>query len=185
LITDPVTVNIRVGWGEVADGIITPSVAAEESFSGAGGTNVSYSQLRDFLTTTATSAADATAVSNLPTGDPTSGGHYFIAPALEKAWGLLPADGSELDGSIGFNSALSWTFDPNNRAVPNARDCIGVALHELTHALGRVAGLQQNGPNYFAPQDLFHYTAPGSLQLSEGSTAGYFSIDGGITNLSP
>jgi hypothetical protein len=60
---------------------------------------------------------------------------------------------------------------------------IGVALHELTHALGRVAGLQQGGPNDFTPQDLFHYTAPGSLQLSEGSNPGYFSIDGGITNL--
>jgi serralysin len=56
----------------------------------------------------------------------------------------------------------------------------GVALHELTHALGRVPFGPQ--PDIF---DLFRFTAPG-VRLFQGSAtapAAYFSVDGGFTKL--
>ena len=54
---------------------------------------------------------------------------------------------------------------------------VGVALHELTHAIGRQPGE--------GPFDLFRYTSVGNHLFTSGSTAvpAYFSIDGGNTKL--
>ena len=85
-----------------------------------------------------------------------------------KIWGLLPSTSTGIDGSATFATDISQ----------NA--LLGVALHELTHALGRV-------PNGSAPDafDLFRFTAPGKLLFSGSipSSQAYFSIDGGITKL--
>lgn len=178
LIANPITVNISVGYGEV-DG------QPLGNFLGAGGpvggTGLTYSQLRQDLAANATSAADATAVAHLPSSDPTAGGNYYLSAALEKAWGLLPADGTETDGTVGFSSTASFDYNPNQRAVAGETDFVGVAEHELAHAVGRFAGLQYE-PNWYSPLDLFRYSAPGSLQLVGGQPA-YFSIDGGVTDL--
>ena len=51
----------------------------------------------------------------------------------------------EIDGAVRFSSSWNSGFDYNtnsNRTIPsNQYDFVGVALHELTHALGRIAGL--------------------------------------------
>ncbi len=55
----------------------------------------------------------------------------------------------------------------------------GLALHELTHALGRVPDAQ---PDIF---DLFRFVAPGTRLFDGDSTApaAYFSLDGGNTRI--
>ena len=59
-------------------------------------------------------------------------------------------------------------------------DFIGIALHEISEALGRRAdGLSPVGA--FTVADLFRYSAPGVI--GQDGTANYFSIDGGVTNL--
>jgi hypothetical protein len=57
---------------------------------------------------------------------------------------------------------------------------VGVAVHELTHALGRVPYGPQ--PDIF---DLFRFSAPGTRLFQAGNTApaAYFSLDGGVTKL--
>jgi hypothetical protein len=64
---------------------------ADCSFAGVCATRFSYPQLQNDLANHATSAADATAVRNLPSSDPTQGVRFFIVSAIEKTWGLLPA----------------------------------------------------------------------------------------------
>jgi hypothetical protein len=61
-------------------------------------------------------------------------------------------------------------------SVPTT-DLVGVALHELTHALGR-----EPTSGAF---DLGRYTSPGTHLFSNGTPApaSYFSIDGGVTKL--
>jgi serralysin len=181
LIFNPITVNVQVGWDEVAGQPITVQGHPDTAFFFHVGTTLSYAQLRSVLTANETSATGAEAVNSLPTVDPTNGGVFQISSAQEKAWGMLPANASGIDGSIGFGSSINWNFNPNSPTVGTA-DFVGIAERELTHVLGRdlLGGLQT--PGTYRVLDLFHYSAPGQLNLVNGTTA-YFSIDGGNTAL--
>ena len=180
LITNPITVTIKVGWGEDNGAPITAGIATGGPVSGI---NLQYFQLKNDLKANATSATDATVIANLPVIDPTGGGNFYVTSAQEKAWGLLSANSPGIDGTIGFGTAVNFNYDPLNRAISGETDFIGVAEHEITHALGRTAGLQY-APNQYTPLDLFRFASPGVFQLTGGLPA-YFSIDGGKTNLNP
>ena len=180
--TDHVTINIDVGWGEVGGQALGGALGASIR---AAAPAYTYSQVRNALISDGTSSVDATAVANLQGSDPTNGGNFDIGTAAAKALGLLSPNGSGVDGSIGFtNISNTFTFDPNNRAIPGEYDFIGVALHEISEVMGRVAWLGDfiDYPNAFSVMDLFRYSAPGSRQLIGGNSA-YFSINGGQTNL--
>jgi Ca2+-binding RTX toxin-like protein len=175
LITNPITVNIAVGYGEY-DGAPLPVDVSEGG--SAAGLGLTYAQLEQYLQATASSAADTTSVANLPAVDPTGGSGFYISPAQEKAWGLLPANAGEVDGYVGFSSTYpDFNYNPNDRSSPSGTDFVGVVEHELTHALGRISG-----SGIYTALDLFRYAAPGSLQ-SVGGQPAYFSIDGGKTDL--
>jgi len=177
LIYNPITVNVQVGWDEAGG---QPITVHDTNFF-FNGTTVSYSQLKSALAANESSATGVGAVNSLPSVDPTNGGIFQITTAQEKAWGMLPANGTAIDGSIGFSSSTSWNFDPNNPTQGEA-DFVGIAERELTHVLGRDLGLQHFNANTYRVLDLFHYSAPGQLNLVNGTTA-YFSIDGGNTSL--
>src|ERR1700758_5224328 len=94
LFTNNVTVNIRVGFGEVGGHFLfnDPGESAS-SYS----TAISYSQLSSALAALGTPGS-----SNLPASSPFSGA-LSITTADEKALGLIAANGSGQDGSIGFS----------------------------------------------------------------------------------
>jgi hypothetical protein len=82
-----------------------------------------------------------------------------------KLWGLMGAnDTTTDDGSATFATDIN----------PNL--LVGVALHELTHAMGRVPF--GPAPDIF---DLSRFTGPGTRLFQGGATApaAYFSLDGG------
>ena len=138
LITNPIMITIQVGWGET-DGF---AISGNEVATG-GPTEEGqfYSTVRNALAANATSAADALSVANLPATDPLSGDILEVSAAQATALGVTGFFGSAVDGSIGFGTTVPFTFDPANRAVPGKTDFIGVAEHEMTHALGRISGL--------------------------------------------
>jgi hypothetical protein len=182
LITNPITINISVGYGEIQGSPLGNGVL------GAGGPDQgigqTYAQYRSDLATHITSATTQTIVNNLPVADPSRGGTIYVASAEEKALGLLSGTATGLDGSVGFAAdpgGTLFTYDPNNRAVAGKYDLIGTAEHELTHALGRIAMGGTYG-NWISALDVFRYASPGVHSPNAGGAA-YYSIDGGTTNL--
>ena len=118
---DPVTVNLNLGWGEVAGQPLGAGALGQSETYLVG---LSYSQLRSAFQADAKTADDNAAVTSLPASNPT-GGNLFISTSEAKALGLTV--NTSIDGYVGFSSFANFTFDPNDRAVPGAVDFIGVA----------------------------------------------------------
>ena len=187
-ISNPITINIDVGWGEV-NGQALGSRSLGQFFA-FGNNFLSYSQVRQDLLNDTTSPADATVFANLPSTDPITGTHqYRVCNAQEKALGLLPGNASAPDGAIGFSSSASFDYNTNNVAVPaNEYDFVGVAEHEISQAMGRLS--LQGSPytingvttDAYGIIDLFRYSSPGVPQETRGQPA-YFSLNDGTTDL--
>jgi hypothetical protein len=183
-IADNISVNIEVGYGTNAGTPITAGALAT------GGPNYvtcnSYAQLANALTAQATKNNCSSIVAALPATDPTQGaGYWELSTAQAKVLGIPDPNNTVSDGSVGFSNTVSWGFDAS-QGLGGAYDFVSTALHELTHALGRINLAASNTPSSVYPLDsslnLYTYSSSGTLQL--GSTApAYFSMDGGKTNL--
>jgi hypothetical protein len=210
MLTDNVTVNIDIGFSALGAGILGSAGSNSAAYSAAA--------VRSALITHASSATDVLAIGNLPTLSG-SGGLSFLTQvssetgstavsfdndnsnnnrfldvntANAKALGLMGANAAA-DASITFSSLFSWDFDQSNGVGAGLQDFVGVAIHEIGHALGFVSGVDTvdayignatNLDNFaiYSTLDMFRYSAAGTLNLAVGS-AGYFSLDGGTTNL--
>ena len=83
-----------------------------------------------------------------------------------KALGLRSDNGTR-DASITFSTAFSWDFDPSDGITEGSYDFIGIAAHEIGHALGFVSGVDLVDYNIGAtgldniawgtPLDLYRY----------------------------
>ena len=129
---------------------------------------ITYSTVRTDLINGAT--AGDTSFNGLPNATSLQGQSQIVVWNAElKVFGLLGANDTTTDDGV-----ANFTTD-----IPTS-DLVGVALHELSHALGRVPAGPQ--PDIF---DLYRFTAPGTrlFQSSIPSPAAYFSIDNGATKL--
>lgn len=179
--SDPVAINIDVGYGEVAGNALGSNVLGEsESYL----TSVSYRTLLNALTADATTAADASAVASLPSTSPVNG-TFWTTTAQAKALSLASANNPALDGYVGFSSSLPFTYNDTNGVASGTYDFNGVAIHEMSEVMGRLlltGSTVGSTANSYTPFDLFHYSSAGVRDFS-ASTPGYFSIDSGTTNL--
>ena len=172
--SNPVTINIALGYGEVNGSPLGAGDLGESEFNA---NYYTYSQVKSALAANATSQDDLTAVGALPSSDPTNGGKYFVTNGEQKLLGLKPGNALGLDGSIGLSSAVQFSYDPNNRAVAGDYDAVGTLEHEMTEIMGRVGSLGSSfGSNVYTPLDLFRYSSPGVRDLTPGP--GNFSVDG-------
>jgi hypothetical protein len=185
-------VNIQVGWGEIA-GQSLPSGALGASES--NGYLVNYSTVVSGLEKAGLPATAFTA-SNEPTT-----AEFFISSAEAKSFGLIPGTSSGVDGYIGFGTlsgtGYSWNFTSSattgqgSGTLPTQFDFQGVAQHEISEVMGRIAmegHTVYNGQPLYTPLDLFNFDSPGHLVLSGGDNSGsqvqsYFSVDNGATQL--
>jgi hypothetical protein len=179
LFTNNMTVNINVSFGNTGLG------ESDSQFVG----GFTYAQVLGALQAQAAAnpsdVIKQTVVANLPATNPAPNNNFWMTTAEAKALGLYNNVGS--DGQIIFSNAVSYTYDPNNRAVAGEYDFIGVAEHEISEVLGRDSLLGYdfgNGPSY-DPNDLYRFTnGARNFTLNQSDPPGvYFSIDGGVTNL--
>ncbi len=169
LIQNNITANIQVG----IDSINGQPMGGAYAEGGPQSVLDSYAQLVTQLSHTDTLNGLPTLSSYYPTTDP-SGGNLTISNALAKAFGMLAANASGIDGITGFSSQVM---------LSSYADMVDTALHELAHALGRINGSSVGSGNWYTPLSLYTYAAPGVLWNPQSATPGYFSTNGGSTNL--
>ncbi len=158
-----ITVNLSIGYGEVNG---QPLSDGEAAAGPDGGALDSYSTVRTDLID-----ARALAASTLPTGSSIDGeSSVAVWSTQEKLFGQLSSTARGIDGSAGFATYV--------QTITGTDVLVGVALHELTHALGRVPYGPE--PDIF---DFYCFTSPGTRLFSDAVPApapAYFSIDGGV-----
>jgi hypothetical protein len=158
-ISDKITLNIKIDYSGSGGG----AAAGPDH-----GLFQSYSSIRADLINNATPGD--TTFNALAAGSSIQGqSNVAVWNAQLKLWGLMAAnDTTTDDGSATFATDIN----------PNL--LVGVALHELTHAIGRIPYGPQ--PDIF---DFFRFTTAGTRLFQGGATApaAYFSLDGGNTKI--
>jgi hypothetical protein len=164
-LSDNITINIKVGYGEF-NGSTLPNQTGAEG-------NTYYSDQTNYIDVRAALISHASPgdpiFNALPVGSIGGLNAVFLFSSEEKALGIQPLINPSLDGVIGIGTRVPTSL------------LVGVALHEIGHAMGRVPV----GPMVMDVFDFFRFTSPGVQLLAGGNTAppAYFSIDGGVTDL--
>ena len=231
ILTNNITIRLGVGTAALGTGIIGSTGSSAMDYSVANwearvnatksnsavDTGIVLPTLTNgaaaYITNAPNSGANGISATALQYDADTSGANSFdnktlyLNTANVKAIGgtatYAASNTQQLDGEVQFSSNFGFDFDPTDGISANTFDFIGVAIHEIGHALGFVSGVDfidyyagtaGNGFNFdttslWSALDMFRYSndptniAPGNgpvLDLSIGGTK-YFSVDGGLT----
>jgi hypothetical protein len=229
IFTDNVTINIGIDYKQLAPDVLAQAGSSEYI--------ISYDGFRSALADDRTSFDDILAVNNLQAGSSfnmllnrtknnpngAASGTYYLdnndndnnqiirfSSANVKALGLLDPNDPIVDALISFSSDFTFDFDRDDGIKSGAFDFIGIAAHEIGHALGFISGVDaldyygdpqvldadgnplifdDEGFIFVSPLDLFRYSSQsrsfgkGVIDWTADDRDKYFSLDGGDTML--
>lgn len=224
LFSDNVTIDLTVGTASLGAGILAQAGSRFVDFGYAtayAGFVADRSSADDFQAVGSLSAGPAfSMLINRTADNPNGAGSatpyvdnagannsiLSLTAANAKALGLNAGTGSvaglcigNCDAGIQFSNSFAFDFNPNDGITAGEFDFVGIATHEIGHALGFISGVDVldfnsppfNGP-FFADQftfvsslDLFRYSAQsaaaGVIDWTADTRSKYFSLDGGVT----
>ena len=205
VLSNNMTVNLDIGFTSLGGGILGQTELTESQFS--------YRNYRNALAGRATSASDALAVASLTTNDSfnllingttnnasphvVSNDLVSMTSANAKALGLVGAANTATDATITFNSDFNFEFNPPSVTGSSRFDFVGVAAHEIGHALGFISSVDALDTNLNAfddshwngsvtPLDTFRMStrvSDGTIDWTADTQAKYLSLDHGATSL--
>lgn len=187
MFANPGTVNINFGWGNVNGSALPGNALGATS-------NIFYqnslyplatvsSLLSTYSSANPQNAVLASVVANLPASVTNPGGQALFAISQAQYTALTGTSFGGPDAYVGFGNAVNWQYTQTGGIAAGAYDFTGTALHEISHALGRVSYEFVNPTPFLTPLDLTRYTCGATtLNSTYGSTA-CFSINGGVTDL--
>jgi hypothetical protein len=191
LISTPITVVLDVDFGTTIFGDPFPSPNTLGSTSSATRT-APLSTVRQQLVNNAPGPEELQLYNALPdtvlvelNGSTTSASQIRMTRTTSRALGLSPdipnpdfvmlGDG---DAGIGFNSAHSFDFNPNDGITSGALDFDAVVVHEIGHALGFISNSGNGITTPVSIWDLFRFR-PGTANLGTMATAPRVMSEGG------
>ncbi|MFH7043759.1 NF038122 family metalloprotease [Paucibacter sp. JuS9] len=219
--SDPVTVKLTVGTGALDAGVLAQagsrrlvgsysSVAAQLALD-------ATSALDDTAVANLTAGPSFGLLMNRTSDNPNGAGSAtpFVdangsannsqirltaanARALGYTFGVGGVSGgcTDCDAFIQFSTGFSWDHDGSDGITAAAYDFVGIAVHEIGHALGFVSGVDtmdanstgafgSNAFTYVSPLDLFRWSDESRAANVSDWTADnrdkYFSVDRGLT----
>lgn len=206
---DDIEVNLTLGFTDLGGSILGQAGSTFDLYE--------YSDFTTAIVADSLSAADASFSSSLPSGNDFSvyinrtseslnpfvdndGGanntQVRLSNANAKALGLISGTQLGQDAAITFNSAFNFDFDPSDGIGAGQQDFVGVAIHEIGHALGFTSGvdiLDTNGTNFnddafsvitaldFARHSPDSIANGADIDFTADTRAKFYSIDGGVT----
>src|SRR6516164_9270457 len=152
--TSPVTVNINVGYGEIAGQPLGNGALGEsETYID---NSFDYAQIVNALNANAVSAKQKAAYATLPASSPLPSATLWLTTSQEKALGLLDANDPSIDGYVGFSSVYPFDYSTNSAAA-GTYYFVGVVEHEFSEIMGRDSFLGDTiaGAASYSLMDLF------------------------------